>query len=162
MFREMRRFKQLLSTNDSIEVLNRGTAGTLAVSGDEGYPYAVPLSYVYQDNKIYFHCAKTGHKTDAIKNNPKVSFCVIDKDQIVSKEYTTYFRSVIVFGKARILENEQEKREALEILAVKYSPEEGEGIKKEIDNSIKNVGLVEITIDHMTGKEAKELVAARV
>lgn len=162
MFREMRRFKQLLSTNDSIEVLNRGTAGTLAVSGDEGYPYAVPLSYVYQDNKIYFHCAKTGHKIDAIKNNPKVSFCVIDKDQIVSKEYTTYFRSVIVFGKARILENEQEKREALEILAVKYSPEEGEGIKKEIDNSIKNVGLVEITIDHMTGKEAKELVAARV
>ena len=83
MFREMRRKKQLLSEEACIAVLDRGTSGVLAVSGDDGYPYTVPLSYVYCDGKIYFHSAKSGHKIDAIKNSSKVSFCVIDQDKIV-------------------------------------------------------------------------------
>ena len=105
MFREMRRNKQQLSNEECGEILRKSTAGVLAVSGDDGYPYAVPLSYVYCDNKIYFHSAKSGHKIDGIKNNSKVSFCVIAKDEIIPEKFTTYFRSVIVFGKARILES---------------------------------------------------------
>jgi len=101
MFREMRRKKQLLSAEESISILNRMTSGVLAITGDNDYPYAVPLSYVYYDDKIYFHSATSGHKIDAINKNSKASFCVIEQDNIIPEEYTTYFRSVIVFGKVR-------------------------------------------------------------
>mgnify|MGYP002565222328 CR=1 FL=1 len=109
MFREMRRKKQALSPEENVEVLQRGTAGVLAVSGDDGYPYAVPLSYIYEDGKIFFHCAKEGHKLDGIARSDKVSFCVIDQNEIRPEEYTTYFRSVIAFGRARILEDAAER-----------------------------------------------------
>lgn len=161
MFREMRRKRQLLTEEESISILNSGTSGVLAVDGDGGYPYAVPLSFVYSDSKIYFHCAKSGHKLDALKKNEKVSFCVIGQDRVVPEEYTTYFQSVIVFGKARILENDVEKREAIEKLAAKYSPDQEEGRKQEIDKEFTPLCMVEITIDHMTGKESIELVRAK-
>lgn len=161
MFREMRRKKQVLSLDESISVLNRGTSGVLAVSGDNDYPYAVPLSYVYHDSKIFFHCAKSGHKLNAIARNEKVSFCVIDQDNVVPQEYTTYFRSVIVFGKARILEDETEKRSALKILAARYSPNQQQGRLEEIDKLFKQVCLVELAIEHMSGKEAIELVKTK-
>lgn len=157
MFRKMRRNRQELSEAESCAVLERGTAGVLAVSGDDGYPYAVPLSYVYYNSKIYFHVAKSGHKLDAVMKNDKVSFCVIDKNQIVPEKYTTYFRSVIAFGRVRILPDE-EKREALEALAAKYSPEQTEDRKKEVDRQLQNVCMLELTIEHLSGKEAKELV----
>jgi nitroimidazol reductase NimA-like FMN-containing flavoprotein (pyridoxamine 5'-phosphate oxidase superfamily) len=158
MFREMRRKEQNLSLAESIAVLNNGTSGVLAVSGDNDYPYAVPLSYVYYDSKIFFHWAKTGHKLDAIARNNKVSFCVIDQDNVVPQEYTTYFRSVIVFGKARILEDEAEKRSALEKLAARYSPDHEQGRLQEIDKLFKQVCVVELAIEHMTGKESLKLV----
>lgn len=160
MFREMRRKKQLLSQEAAAAVLERGSAGVLAVNGDEGYPYAVPLSYVYGGNKIYFHCALMGHKLDAIRRSDKVSFCVIDKDTVVPEKYTTYFRSVIVFGRARVLEDEGEKRAALEALAARYTPDDEPGRLREIDKSFKQVCMVELSIEHMTGKEAVELVNA--
>ncbi len=107
MFREMRRGKQLLSMEDTIAVMKRNTNGVLACLGDEDYPYAVPLSYVYFNDKIYFHSARAGHKIDSITNNSKVSFSVTDEDTIISKEYTTYFRCVIAFGKSRIVEGDE-------------------------------------------------------
>ena len=84
MFREMRRKKQLLALEESTAVLECGTSGVLAVLGDHGYPYAVPISYVYDGAHIYFHCAKAGHKLDAVKRNQKASFCVIGKDEVGS------------------------------------------------------------------------------
>ena len=98
MFRPMRRHRQQLSQGDCAAILSRGTSGVLAVAGDGGYPYAVPLSYVYQEGTLFFHCAKAGHKLDALRRCSKASFCVIDQDQVVPPEYTTYFRSVIAFG----------------------------------------------------------------
>lgn len=161
MIREMRRKKQLLSVDDSITVLKKGTSGVLAVSGDDNYPYAVPLSYVYHDGKIFFHCAKAGHKLDAIARNEKVSFCVIDQDAVVPEEYTTYFRSIIVFGKARVLDDEMEKRCALEILAARYSPGHEQGRLEEIEKSINHVCMIELAIEYMSGKESIELVKAK-
>ena len=159
MFRKMRRNKQLLPLEECVEILNRGTSGVLAVTGDDDYPYAVPLSYVYHDNKIYFHGAKTGHKLDAVSKNEKVSFCVIDKDQVVPDEYTTYFRSVIVFGKARILKDEEEIRKAINILAVKYAPDhDKERRLQAIDKEYAAMSMIELSIEHMSGKEAIELV----
>lgn len=155
MFREMRRNKQLLSSEDSTAVLSRGTNGILACLGDDDYPYAVPLSYVYFNDKIYFHSAKAGHKIDAITTNPKVSFAVVDEDTIVSEEYTTYFRSVIVFGKARIVEGE-EWLEAFRTLVEKYSGDQPEEIKHKEIAACTHSYVFAIDIAHITGKEAVE------
>lgn len=155
MFREMRQKRQLLSKEDTQKVLYQGTSGVLAVSGDDDYPYAVPLSYVYDGHKIYFHGAKAGHKLDSIVKNPKASFCVIDKDQIVPDEYTTYFRSVIVFGTIRILHDEAEKREAIEKFAVKYAPDDTEENRnKAIEGGWNPLCVLEMTPEHISGKEA--------
>lgn len=158
MMRPMRRDTQELSPEECRRVLERGTHGVLAVLGDEGCPYAVPLSYVHGEGKIWFHCAKQGHKLDSIRKEPKVSFCVVDQDQIVPEEYTNYFRSVIAFGTARELEDPWEKRQALEALAAKYSPQQEAGRKEEIRAHFANVAMIELTVEHMTGKEAIELV----
>lgn len=160
MFREMRRNKQLLSAKDTTAVLNRCTNGVLACLGDDDYPYAVPLSYVYFNNKIYFHSAKAGHKIDAIMKNPKVSFAVIDEDTVVSKEYTTYFRSVIAFGKARIAEG-SERLEAFEALVEKYSGDQNAESKHKEIAGCTQASVIAIDIEHMTGKEAKEYAAAK-
>ena len=163
MFREMRRKRQALSLEENAAILHRGTSGVLALSGDDGYPYAVPISYVSDGDKIYFHCAKSGHKLDAIRREPKASFCVIDQDQIVPEEYTTYFRSVIVFGQIRELTDDKEKRAAIEKLAVKYAPMDTEaGRENAIEREWKPLCMLEMSIDHMTGKEAIELVKKRL
>lgn len=159
MFREMRRKKQALSREDCAAILNRGTSGVLALAGDNNYPYAVPISYVYDGEKLYFHCAKSGHKLDAINRNARVSFCVIDQDQIVPEEYTSYFRSVIVFGSMRILTDEREKRNAVEKLALKYAPDDAEeNRKRAIEREWTTLCMLEMNIDYMSGKEAIELV----
>ncbi|ASJ20344.1 5-nitroimidazole antibiotic resistance protein [Brachyspira hampsonii] len=159
MFREMRRKNQLLSNSQSISILEKCSSGVLAVSGDDDYPYAVPLSYVYDDNKIFFHIAKSGYKLDALKNNNKVSFCVIEKDDIKPKEYTTYYRSVIIFGKAFIIEYDNKKRKAIEKLAMKYYPNDSELNRNNIiDKEYDAFYILELQIEYMTGKEAIELV----
>ena len=159
VFREMRRKKQALSQQEIADILHKGTSGVLALMGDNDYPYAVPISYVYDGEKIYFHCANSGHKLDAIQRNSKVSFCVIDKDLVIPKEYTTYFRSVIAFGQIKVVEDEIEKRAAIEKLAVKYAPEETIANRnKAINQEWKPLCMLEMTIDHITGKEAIELV----
>jgi uncharacterized protein len=160
MFREMRRSKQSLSLEDTVAVMDRCTNGVLACVGDEDYPYAVPLSYVYFKEKIYFHSAKAGHKIDAIMKNPKVSFSVVDEDKVVSEKYTTYFRSVIAFGKARIVEG-KEWLDAFDALVEKYSGDQPEESKhKEIDGCSK-AHIIAIDIEHITGKEAIEYVNAK-
>ena len=162
MFREMRRKKQLLPDAVSREILERNTSGVLSLMGDDGYPYGVPLSYVLVGDKIFFHCAKEGHKIDAIRREEKASFCVIDQDKIVSEEYTTYFRSVIAFGRVHILESDEEKRTALRILTDKYSGDQGEaGIEREMDKHFANVCMLQFDMEHVTGKESIELVKMR-
>lgn len=156
----MRRKRQLLPTEESVAILKKMTNGTLALHGEDGYPYAVPVIYVYADGKICFHSATKGHKVDAIMRNDKVSFCVVEQDEIKPAEFTTYFRSVIAFGKARILEDADEKQLALRLLADKYSHGEP-GVEEEIAKGFNHLLLVEITVEHLTGKEAIELVRAR-
>ena len=154
----MRRKKQLLSKEETIEILNSCTAGVLGVIGDDGYPYTVPVSYSLENNKIFFHSAVKGHKIDSIVKNEKVSFTVIEKDEVIQETFTTHFKSVIIFGRARMLTEDSEKQYALESLVKKYSPnfiEEGqEEIKKDWDR----VNLIEIKIEHLTGKAAIEII----
>lgn len=160
MFRDMRRKKQELSQETAAAVLSEATSGVLALAGDEGYPYAVPLSHVYANGKLYFHSAKTGHKIDAIKGCEKASFCVIQQDQVMPEKFTTYFRSVIAFGHIRILEG-HEARAALEKLAERFSPNIPQKEREAaIEKSIGSCCMLELTIEHLTGKEAKELACS--
>lgn len=161
MFREMRRNKQALPTQESEEILDAGLSGVLAVSGDDGYPYAVPLSYVYADGKLYFHWANSGHKLDGIRQNEKVSFCVIGQDEIVPEAFATNYKSVIAFGRARMVTDDETKRRGLELLARKYSPGYEEEGAAEIEKDWKAVTVVEMTIEHLTGKEALGLARQR-
>ena len=159
MFRELKRKKQALSQADCAAVLDRGTHGVLALAGDDGYPYAVPLSYLYEDGKLIFHCASAGHKMDAIARCGKASFCVVDQDRVVPEEYTTYFRSVIAFGRVRVLEEEGEKRAAIDALARRYFPgDTQENRDAYIAKEWAGVALLELTVEHLTGKQATELV----
>lgn len=160
MFRKMLKIKQLLSPEDTQAVLARCTGGTLACIGDDDYPYSVPLSFVYHNDKIYFHSAKIGHKMDAIKANPKVSFSVIDEDTIVSAEYTTYFRSVIAFGKAHMTDGE-ERIEGFKALVEKYSGDQPEEAKMKEILECTGALIVAIDVEHITGKEAIEYVKAK-
>jgi len=161
MFREMRRKKQLLPEAETIEILQSCTSGVLAVTGDNGYPYTVPLSFAYQDGKLFFHFAKAGHKLDGIARNDKVSFCVIKTDDVVPQTFTTHFRSVIVFGRVRILTTDSEKRYALERLVEKYSPGYMAEGRLEIEREWNQVCAAELIIEHMTGKAAIEIVAQK-
>ena len=159
-FRPMRRGKQALSMPECAEILARGTSGVLALAGDGGYPYAVPLSYVYHNSKLYFHSAKAGHKVDAIRRQPKVSFAVVDEDTVVSAEYTTYFRSVIAFGRAFVVEDAAERRDAFLALTAKYSADQPREKQEAEVGGCTQAILIGVEIDHMTGKEAIEYVKA--
>ncbi len=158
MFREMRRRKQLLQEEDSIRILKTCTAGVLGVNGDDGYPYTVPMSYAYVDGKIFMHSAKEGHKIDGIKKSNKVTFTVIEKDEVIQKTFTTHYRSVSVFGRARLLVDDKEKRNAMEKIADKYSPDYIKESHVEIEKEWDRFCLIEIRIEHMTGKAAIEII----
>lgn len=157
MFRPLRRIRQQLTDAETLAILDRCTNGILACLGDDDYPYAVPLSFVHVSGRIYFHAATAGHKIDAIRRHAKVSFAVVDQDQIVSEKFTTYFASAIAFGKARIAEGE-ERQQALRALVEKYSADQPEEAKlKELSGSDRAV-IVAIDIEHLTGKQAIEMV----
>lgn len=162
MFRELRRKNQGLPLEESIEILMKGTSGVLALVGDEGYPYAVPVSYVYQDSRLYFHGAKTGHKADAVRRQEKASFCVIAQDHVIPEKYTTAYKSVIVFGRIRIVEEEAEIKRVVEALDTKYGPENGKArLQREIDRVRDSLCIMELSVEHICGKEGSELSKAR-
>ena len=188
MYTKMRRSRQELGRDDTLAIMRRGTAGVLALSGCAAtgdFAYAVPLSYVFVEEdawsrvlgpdglspwepadgrvigRIFFHGARTGTKLEAIAADGRASFTVIDQDQIVPEEYTTYFRSAMAFGYARVIDDDRERLRALEALAEKYSPELPEGRAAEIADQFDRTAMIELAVVRLTGKEAIELVRAR-
>ena len=157
-FRQMRRKRQQLSQEESIAILQNATAGTLALLGDDDYPYAVPISYVYNEGKLYFHSALNGHKVDAIRKYDKASFCVIEQDDVQPEKYTTFFRSVIAFGRIHIIEDEKEKLEIVRMLGNRYNPNQDDALQKEIESGLSRLLAIRFDVEHLTGKEAIELV----
>lgn len=157
MFREMRRKRQQLSQKQAIKIMQNGITGVLGVLGDDGYPYTVPVNYVYAEEKIYIHCAKVGHKLDAICGHNKVSFCVVESEDVVPEEFTTYFRSVIAFGRAAEVTMDNEKRAAMRLLNRKYAPGLDAAGEEAVENAWNHLCVIRIAVLHLTGKEAKEL-----
>lgn len=157
MFREMRRFKQQITDEECREVLRSEPRGVLSVIGDDGYPYGVPMDHWYseKDGKLYFHCAKEGHKLDAIRACDKVSYCVMDKGYRKENEWALNIRSVIVFGRMRIVEDENKRIEIGTNLCRKFTDDEAY-IEREIKNALPRALCLELTPEHITGKLVNE------
>ena len=154
----MRRFKQELQQDEIERILRLNTSGVLALIDTDGYPYSVPLSYVYTNGKIYFHSAKSGHKIDAIKSCKKATFCVIDKDDVQPEKYTTFYKSVIAFGNVEIVNDDAEALSAIQELGEKYYPNHNKELQTEIEKTKSAFLIIKFKIEHITGKQAIELV----
>lgn len=158
MFREMRRNKQLLDRAECEALLDKATSGVLSVLGDGGYPYGVPISFVRIGSTLVFHSAATGHKIDAVRSCPKASFTVIAQDKVVPEEYNTHFKSVIAFGRVRIVEDRDEKMELLRALGDRYWPDHEVELVAEIAPRFDHMHVLAFEIEHMTGKQSLALM----
>lgn len=157
MFREMRRIKQQLDNQECVKVLKSQPRGVLSVLGEDGYPYGIPIDYWYceEENRVYFHGAKEGHKIDAIKACDKVSFCVYDEGYRKDGEWALNIKSVIVFGKIHLVEEKQKALDICRNLCFKFTDDE-EYIEKELESAGKRVQCLELVPEHMTGKLVNE------
>ena len=157
MFRPMLMKKQQLPEQETQNIIENGEIGVLGVSGDDDYPYSVPVNYAYENGCIYIHCGKAGHKLDAMRRNDKVSFVVIGRADIIHEKIDTYYTSAMIFGRARILDNDEEKRHAAWLLGSKYC-DNPQAVENEIADTWNRLCCVEIKIEHQTGRQAEALV----
>lgn len=151
MFPELQKKERALSQGEVIQILSQTNDGTLALIGDNGYPYSVPMSFAFYDGKIYMHGLSKGYKMDLLKKNERVSFSVIGESKVIPEKTSVKFKSVIVFGRARVL-SENEKGPAMALIAKKYSGDFPEVIEKTTKAFWDLFSAIEIKIDHMTGK----------
>ena len=159
MFRPIRRKKREISQELAEALLQASRRGVLAVNGDDGYPYAVPINFLYDkdSNRIYFHGAKAGHKFDSIKACDKVCFTVYGNETVKNKdeEWAPFMQSVVIFGRCHLLDAGPETNEILKRLARKYYPTE-ELIDAIMASEGRAVQMFEIEIEHLSGKEIQE------
>ena len=160
MFREMRRKGQQMTDEEARDILAEATSGVLALAGDDGYPYAVPLSFAYDEEggRLLFHSARAGHKMDAIARSDKASFTIIAEDTVVPSQFTTYYRSVIAFGRLRLITDDEEKFRTAEFLGETYYPGHPEDCEAEIKRTWAAFAMIELKIEHLTGKKSKKLL----
>lgn len=149
---KMRRKDRMIKEQKEIEaILKKCEYGVLSVVSPEGKPYGVPLNYVYEDGKIYFHCAKEGYKLRAIESNPDVAFCVVGDHHAVPEKFSEKYESVMVEGKAHVLEGD-DKVTGLLSLVKKYSPDFMEEGRAYIDKAAKHTKVIAINISGLSGK----------
>jgi len=154
MFKEIRRKDRKLENSEAEELLKRCDYGILSTLNQEGYPYGVPVNYVYLNNALYFHCALEGSKIKNISINSKVSFCVVGKTCVIPDEFTTNYESVVVFGVAGEVLGEEKYNALLEILN-KYSKEYLETGKSYIRKMEDKTKVIKIEVEHISGKARK-------
>ena len=157
--REMRRKDRRLTEEEALDVLRKGEYGILGTVGEDGKPYSVPLSFVLDEEKkaIYFHCtAAGGQKIDNIMANPAVCFTVVMNTEVLPSEFSTKYYSANVFGTAKVVEEEGEKRDALFRIVLKYAPDFQKEGKTYIDRAIRAVTVVRIDMEQVTGKGRKK------
>lgn len=158
MFRPIRKKKNEIGRETAEQLLKTSRRAVLAVNGDDGYPYAVPINYIYleEEQKIFFHGARAGHKIDSIRRSDKVCFTVYGNETIKKEEWAPFMQSVVVFGRCRLIEDQEEILRRVKQFAMKYYPTE-ELVDQEIADSGNHVQMFEITIEHLTGKEIQEI-----
>lgn len=156
MFRKMRRENRLMSDSDTQKLLQSGTYGVLALSGDDGYPYSVPINYVFDGERLYFHSASSGHKLDAIARCEKASFCVVENGGIIESEFTTSYKSAIVFGRIATVSSDEEKEYALRLLMQRLAPNTTQAEQDTELSHCQGVCVLAMDIDYMSGKKANQ------
>ncbi len=153
MFKEMRRKNRSTDNQQAIQLLKEGQYGVLSTVGENGYPYGVPLNHIYYKGSLYFHCATEGSKLDNIVHNNKVSYCVVGNTEPDPEKFSYRFESVIVFGRAVEVDNE-EKEDVLAALTEKYFGESEKGLEY-IQRNGNKAKVFKINIEHLTGKARK-------
>lgn len=144
--------KQNLTVDEMDVLLSRALVGRLGTCKDNE-PYVVPLCFVYHKGKIYFHCGPKGKKMANMKANQNVCFQVDEHRLIPSSNpcnFTMHYKSVIVFGKVRFLEDAEEKLRILNLMIEKYDTQK---IAKPLDKELDGVEIGEITIERISGKK---------
>ncbi len=154
MFPELKRNKYAMTSEESIKLLNRSNHGVLGMISENGYPYTVFVNYVVINSKIYIHCAQEGHKLDCIRNNEHVSFATAEKVQLIPQNFTTHYTSIICFGRARLI---NASRDILQAFIDKFSPDFQEKGQQVIEADFKETQLIEIEIDHISGKNTHKI-----
>jgi len=156
-FRQMLRSKQQLPMEECVEILQTQLRGVLSVLGDGGYPYGIPMNHWYnpEDGKLYFHCGLSGHKLDAIRGCDKASFCVLDEGTPLENHWALQFRSVVVFGRIRMVEDVQEVERIAHQLSLKFTQDEAY-IAQEIRSALKRTACFVLEPEHISGKRVKE------
>ena len=154
-FRPMRRLKQALPEEECFRILESAYRGFLSVHGDGGYPYSVPINFVFEDGKLYFHCAKEGHKLDAIRACDKACFTVLDEPEKEPGEWWYHVKSVICFGRVGIVADERERADRLRSLAGKYFPA-GYDTEADILRNGPRAEILAFSIEHISGKAVRE------
>ena len=157
MFRPMRRSPQALSHEEMIDLLKTETRGVMSVQGDNGYPYGYPINHYYDEetNKIYIHGATFGHRVSAVKKDPKVSYCVFGGEYQKEGDWAKYVKSVIVFGKAELVEDAEEIVRISRLLCDKF-PCPPEYVEHEIEKDAPRTLVIAINIEDMNGKLVHE------
>ena len=157
MFRKMRRSNQALSREEMVELLKTETRGVMSVQGDNGYPYGFPINHYYDEdtNKIYIHGATFGHRVSAVKKDPKVSYCVFGGEYQKEGDWAKYVKSVIIFGKAEMVEDAREVVRVSRLLCDKF-PCPPEYVEHEIEKDAPRTLVIAINIENMNGKLVHE------
>ncbi len=150
----MRRKDRGIERAEVDKILFEGEFGVLSLNGGEGYPYGVPLNYVYTGESILFHGALEGEKLDRIGKDSKVSFCVVGNATVLPDKFATAYSSAIVRGRATIVEGD-EKMDVLLALVDKYSPDYKEQGRAYAEKEISKTVCIRIDIDNITGKARK-------
>lgn len=140
-----------------MKILKEGRRGIIAINGDNGYPYAIPINFLYDEieNKIYFHSARIGYKVDLLKKDDRVCFTAYGNEIIKEESWAPFISSVVVFGKCKAVVDINTANNLLRRFALKYYPND-EMVDREIEKSHNNVLMFEISIDYITGKQVQE------
>ena len=156
-FRSLVRGHLQRAESECIEVLERERRGVLSVQGDHGYPYGMPMNHFYnsEDGCIYFHCGREGHRNDALARCDRVSFCVFDGGECLTDSWIQTVRSVVVFGRAELIDDIREVERITRKLCYKFTDDE-KYIQSEITNYAAETLLIKLTPEHICGKRVKE------
>ncbi len=152
MIKKLRRQDRIMDAGGIERVLKEASVGFLALVSEDGSPYGIPVNYVAANGKIYIHCAAEGRKLDCIRRDPRVSFSAMVNHGVSPEKMTNYYESVACFGRAREIRDDYDaKKAALDLLVEKYSPG-GECSFEQGSSLAARTSLIEITVEHTTGK----------
>ena len=157
MFRELSRKNRAASQEECIRLLESEKRGVLAVQGDDGYPYCMPMNHWYDPESgcIWFHAGHGGHREDALRRCDKASYCVHDEGCTINGHWAKHVTSVIVFGRMEIVDDQAEVVRVATALSWKFTDDEGY-IAREIKAFAHETRLLKLTPEHICGKHVAE------